>query len=53
MEASRVVEIPDLGLNVVINLWGSTATRTLWASYGVMFGAAVADASALTLYQTS
>lgn len=53
MEASRVVEIPDLGLSVVINLWGSTATRTLWASYGVMFGAAVADASALTLYQTS
>jgi hypothetical protein len=53
MEGTRVVTLPDLGLSVQLCLWGSVGTRTLWASYGVMFGASVGDASALTLYQTS
>lgn len=52
-EAIRTVEIPELGLSVQLVMWGSSATRATWISYGVMFGAAVGDASALTLYQTS
>jgi hypothetical protein len=52
-EAVRVIEIPDLNLAVQMVMWGSTASRATWVSYGVMFGAAVGDASALTLYQTS
>lgn len=53
MEACRVVEVPGLNLSVQLCLWASTSSRAVWASYGVMFGAAVGDASALTLYQTS
>lgn len=52
-EAIRQIEIPGLGLTVQMVLWGSTKTRATWVSYGVMFGAAVGDVSALTLYQTS
>lgn len=50
LEAMRVVTVEDLGLSVQVCLWGSTATRALWTSYGVMFGAAAGDASALSLY---
>jgi hypothetical protein len=53
MEASTIITLPDAGLSVQLCLWGSVGTRTLWASYGIMFGAAVGDATALTLYQTS
>ena len=53
LESTRVIEVPDLGLSVELCLWGSAASRATWVSYGVMFGAAVADISALTLYQTT
>lgn len=41
-----------LGISVEVSLWYSRATRTIWASYDVMFGAAAGDASTtLTLGQ--
>lgn len=43
---------PSIGLSVQVNMWYSRATRTIWASYDVMFGAAAGDASTtLTLGQ--
>lgn len=50
LESVGTVEIPDLGLVVQICLWGSSTSRATWASYGVMYGAAVGDSSALGLY---
>lgn len=49
----RTVTLPGIGLPVQIVLWVDTNTRNVWASLGTMFGAAVGDATALTLYQTS
>ena len=43
------IPIPELGLTIQMSMWSSRATRTLWASYDVMFGAAKADGSALKL----
>lgn len=40
MLGQSVVSIPGLGLSVQMNLWVSKASRALWASYDVMFGAA-------------
>ena len=37
--------MPSIGLSVQVNTWYSRATRTIWASYDVMFGAAAGDAS--------
>ena len=42
----RVVQLEALGLAVQMNVWVSTKTRALWASYDVMFGAAVGQATA-------
>lgn len=43
---------PNIGMSVQINVWYSRATRTIWASYDAMFGAAAGDASTtLTLGQ--
>ena len=36
---------PSIGLSVQVNMWYSRATRTIWASYDCMFGAAAGDAS--------
>jgi len=49
MIAVENIEIPDLGLTVQMNMWVSRATRALWASYDVMFGAAMGDATALKI----
>lgn len=46
LAGSRVVEIPDLGVAVQINTWGSTAGRKAWASFDIMFGASLADNTA-------
>lgn len=46
LAGQRIVEIPDLGLSVQINTWGSLQTRQAWASFDVMFGAALADNTA-------
>lgn len=43
---------PSIGLSAQVNMWYSRPTRTIWASYDVMFGAAAGDASTtLTLGQ--
>lgn len=47
LQLSEVVQIPDLGLNVQFNVWGDLASRSIQASFDVLFGAAVADSSAL------
>jgi hypothetical protein len=42
-----------LRLRLQINVWYARATRTVWASYDVMFGALAGDASTtLTLGQS-
>jgi hypothetical protein len=40
MLSQNVVTIEGLGLSVQINVWGSAASRTVWASYDLFFGAA-------------
>jgi len=42
----EVIEIPDLGLSVEYREWFSRSTRSDWGSFGLMFGAAVGDATA-------
>ena len=49
MMAVENIEIPDLGLTVQMNMWVSRATRAVWASYDVMFGAAKGDPNALKI----
>lgn len=44
--ASETVTIPGVGLAVQLNLWSSSATRSIWASYDVMFGATAGDLDA-------
>lgn len=39
-------EIPALGITVALHVWMSLATRTAWASYDVMLGAAATDKTA-------
>jgi hypothetical protein len=43
---SRLIAIEQLGLTVQLNYWGSTKTRTDWASIDVMFGSALGDNTA-------
>lgn len=49
---STVVEVPDLGLSIQSNVWGSTKTRNVWGSFDLLFGAAAADKSALKVIKT-
>ena len=53
VEAVRSVFVPDLGITVQLVLWGSSATRATWVSYGVMFGAAAGDTTAASIIVTS
>jgi hypothetical protein len=39
--AQQNITIPSTGLTVQFNMWCSTATRTVWGSYDIMFGAAL------------
>lgn len=41
MLGQRIVAIPGLGLSVQVNHWINLNTRAEWASYDVMFGAAL------------
>jgi hypothetical protein len=50
---STVVEIPDLGLSIQSNVWGSSKTRNVWGSYDLLFGCAAADKSAMKLVKTA
>jgi hypothetical protein len=40
LDSSSVIQVPGLGLSVQVNVWGSTTSRSTWASFDVMFGAA-------------
>lgn len=53
LAASRVVTIDGLGLSIQINTWGSLATRSAWASFDVMFGAALGDNTAVARAQSA
>jgi hypothetical protein len=46
---STVVEVPELGLSIQSNIWGSTASRATWASFDLLFGAAKGDGTSLKL----
>jgi hypothetical protein len=46
LAGSRVITLPDLGLSVQLNTWGSLSSRSAWASVDVMFGAALGDNTA-------
>jgi hypothetical protein len=47
LQQSEIIDIPDLGLSVQMNIWGSLSSRSLQASFDVLFGASKADGSAL------
>jgi len=50
---SKVITLEGLDLSVALNTWFSLATRTLWASYDLMFGVSVLDATAGYLLKDS
>ena len=50
MVGQKIVTIDSLGLSVQVNTWVSRSSRALWASYDLMFGAAIADGAAAALY---
>jgi hypothetical protein len=49
---TQVIEIPGLGLSIQSNIWGSTATRSVWGSFDLLFGAQVGDTAAGKLVKT-
>ena len=53
LDGQKVVTIPGIELPVQINTWVDVATRARWASYDIMFGAAVAEATALTVVKSA
>jgi len=46
LAGSRTITLPDLGISVQLNTWGSLSSRSAWASLDVMFGAALGDNTA-------
>lgn len=46
LAGQRTITLPDLGLVVQLNTWGSLSSRSAWASIDVMFGAALGDNTA-------
>lgn len=44
--ASATFTVPGVGLTIATHNWISLATRTMWQSYDVMFGASLLDPSA-------
>ncbi|MDB6172032.1 MAG: hypothetical protein JWL59_1343 [Chthoniobacteraceae bacterium] len=49
MLSCEVIIVPGIDLPVQFCVWGSLATRGVWASYSVMFGAAAGDTTAARL----
>jgi hypothetical protein len=49
MLVDEVLTIPDLGISIRFHMWGSVASRAVWGSFGVMFGAAAGDTTAARL----
>ena len=52
LDGQKIMEIPGLGLSVQVNTWVDVNTRARWASYDLAFGAAVAEATALTVVKS-
>lgn len=50
---SQLIEVPELGLYIQSNLWGSSKTRQTWGSFDLLFGAAAADKTAGKLVVTA
>lgn len=48
---SRVITVPNLGISVQLNVWGSVTSRAVWASYDVMYGAAYGKQGAAAGYR--
>lgn len=44
--ASATFQVPGVGITIATHNWLSLATRTMWQSYDVMFGASLLDPSA-------
>lgn len=53
LEGQRNIVIPGIGLPIQVNTWIDVNTRIRWASYDIMFGAAVAEATALTVVKSA
>jgi hypothetical protein len=50
---SRSISLPGIGLTVQFNLWCSSATRSLWGSYDIVFGAGLGAACAGVLIKSA
>lgn len=46
MISREVIVVPGINLPVQFCVWGSLSSRSVWGSFGVMFGAALGDATA-------
>jgi hypothetical protein len=46
LAGQRTITLPDLGISVQLNTWGSLSSRAAWASLDIMFGAALGDNTA-------
>lgn len=44
-----VVEVPDLGISIQSNLWGSSVSRNTYHSFDLLFGCSVGDTTALKI----
>jgi hypothetical protein len=49
LQQSEIIDVPDLGISVQMNISGSLSSRSLQGSFDVLFGAAKADGSALKI----
>lgn len=53
LDGQKNFVIPGIELPIQVNTWIDVNTRARWASYDIMFGAAVAEASALTVVKSA
>jgi len=53
LDGQKNIVIPGIDLHRQINTWVDVNTRARWASYDIMFGAAVAEATALTVVKSA
>jgi len=53
MVDQRTITLPDMGLSIQQNIWWSTKTRSLWASYDAIFGAAIGNPASGVLLKSA
>jgi hypothetical protein len=51
--ASQVVQIPTLGISVLLKMWVKPGSNSVWASYEVLAGAARGQVTALTVVKSA